>query len=535
MAIYHCSVKIISRTSGRSSVAAAAYRAAECLKNEYDGIEHDFTRKNWVEYKKIILPDNAPSEYIDRSTLWNAVEMIEKSQDSQLAREFEVALPVEFTKEQQIEVVETFVKNYLVAKGMIADIAIHNPPKTNDRHQPIDKDGNVTRDVNKMQFINPHAHILCTVRPLDEQGKWTKKSEVEYLCKRDDIEKAFTASEFKTAKEEGWEKQYRYYEGRKMVYYTASEAEVRGLKRVNRTPKTTPFGRRNQIAESWNAKDRVFEWRKQWEKTVNDKFMSIQSDIRIDSRSFKDQGREDELATIHMGTAALNMEKRADREIKEGKSEDEVVRSDIGNINRQIKEHNRFIREFKEKFNNMTMKAKQLVHDVAKRLDAIRNKITENRNKESELTKHYNYIKMTLDSQKEAINRYNDKVKEIDEKNKHSEDKIDLLNNELKRCSFLQIKKKSDIERQIKTEEDNIKNRNEYKQSLARRYNFVTDEDIRRVENENVKNSKDLEQLSMSINEIKSEKEKLMSEYNAMMQESEQLVNDKVISKSRYH
>lgn len=62
---------------------------------------------------------------------------------------------------------------------MVADIAIHNPPKTNDRHQPIDKDGNVTRDVNEMQFVNPHAHILCTVRPMDEMGVWEKKSEVE--------------------------------------------------------------------------------------------------------------------------------------------------------------------------------------------------------------------------------------------------------------------------------------------------------------------------------------------------------------------
>ena len=101
MAIYHCSVQIIGRNAGRSSVAAAAYRAGEKLVNEYDGIEHDFTRKNWVEFTEIILPDNAPKEYSDRSTLWNAVEMAEKSKDAQLCREFELALPIEMTREQE--------------------------------------------------------------------------------------------------------------------------------------------------------------------------------------------------------------------------------------------------------------------------------------------------------------------------------------------------------------------------------------------------------------------------------------------------
>lgn len=306
MAIYHCSVKIIGRNAGRSAVAAAAYRSAECLINEYDGIEHDFTKKNWVDFTEIILPENAPEEYQDRSTLWNAVELVEKSKDAQLAREFEVALPTELTREQQIEVVEAFVRDNLTSQGMIADIAIHNPPKTNDRHQPVDKDGNVTRNVEEMQFGNPHAHILCTVRPLDEQGRWEKKSEVEYLCKKNGEERAFTALEYRKAKEDGWEKQYRYYEGKRKIYYTPFEAKEKKLERVNRTPKTTPYGRKNKIVEYWNSKDRIFEWRQNWEKTVNDEFASMQSEVRIDSRSFRDQGRENEVPTLHMGTAAIN-------------------------------------------------------------------------------------------------------------------------------------------------------------------------------------------------------------------------------------
>lgn len=91
MAIYHCTCKIISRGKGRSAVGSAAYRSGEKLKNEYDGIEHDYTKKGGVVYSEVMLCENAPKEYKDRSTLWNAVERIEKNSSAQLAREYEVA------------------------------------------------------------------------------------------------------------------------------------------------------------------------------------------------------------------------------------------------------------------------------------------------------------------------------------------------------------------------------------------------------------------------------------------------------------
>jgi len=98
VAIYHLSIKIISRgKGGRSAVAAAVYRAAEKITNEYDGVTHDYTRKGGVVHAEILLPDNAPAEYKDRAVLWNAVEQAEKAKNSQLAREIELALPVELT------------------------------------------------------------------------------------------------------------------------------------------------------------------------------------------------------------------------------------------------------------------------------------------------------------------------------------------------------------------------------------------------------------------------------------------------------
>jgi len=94
MAIYHLSIKIIGRGKGKSSVAAAAYRAAEKIKSEYDGIINDYTRKGGVVHTEILLPDHAPAEYADRAVLWNAVERVEKAKNAQLAREIEIALPL---------------------------------------------------------------------------------------------------------------------------------------------------------------------------------------------------------------------------------------------------------------------------------------------------------------------------------------------------------------------------------------------------------------------------------------------------------
>ena len=129
VAVYHLHLKIISRSDGRSAVAAAAYRAGEKITNEYDGMEHDYTRKRGVIHKEIMLPANAPPEYADRAVLWNAVEKIEKAKNAQLAREAEIALPAELTKEQNLSLIRDYVKRHFVDQGMCADIAIHDTGK----------------------------------------------------------------------------------------------------------------------------------------------------------------------------------------------------------------------------------------------------------------------------------------------------------------------------------------------------------------------------------------------------------------------
>ena len=157
MAIYHCSIKIIKRSQGRSAVAAAAYRSGQKLTNEWDGITHDYTKKGGVVYSEILLPAHALREFFDRATLWNSVEEIEKSRNAQLAREIEIALPAELDRKDQITLVRTYVLNTFVASGMCADFSLHDKG-----------DG------------NPHAHILLTIRPLTERGEWGAKCRKEY-------------------------------------------------------------------------------------------------------------------------------------------------------------------------------------------------------------------------------------------------------------------------------------------------------------------------------------------------------------------
>ena len=148
---------------------------------------------------------------------------------------------------------------------------------------------------------NPHAHILLTVRPLDEQGRWQYKTEKEYLCVRNGEERGFTAAEFKTAQAEGWEKQYPYYvDKKKKEYLPPSEAEARGLVRADKHPKSTRYGRQNPISERWNSEEQLVSWRVAWADVTNRYLESSGREERIDHRSNAARGL-DEIPTIHEG------------------------------------------------------------------------------------------------------------------------------------------------------------------------------------------------------------------------------------------
>ena len=263
MAIYHLCIKIISRGKGKSAVAASAYRSGEKIKNEYDGILHDFTRKGGIAHTEILLPQNAPQEFSDRGILWNSVEKIEKSKNSQLAREIEVALPKELDREKQINLVREYVKENFVKVGMCADIAIHDK-----------NDG------------NPHCHILLTMRPLNEDTTWGAKSKKEYILDENGEKVKLKNGNYKTRK-------------------------------INTT--------------DWNEQYKAEEWRKAWADITNKYLEENSIQDKVDHRSYQRQGIE-QIPTIHLGVSATQMEKKG-------------IATDRGNINREIKHHNKILRE----------------------------------------------------------------------------------------------------------------------------------------------------------------------------------------------
>ena len=147
MAIYHLSMKIISRSSGYSAVASAAYRSGSLMLDERTGLTHDYTRKSGVAEAVILTPATAPAWCTNRAELWNAVEKAECRKNSQLAREIELAIPRELPQDAARETVLAFVRENFVSQGMIADVAFHHMDKT-----------------------NPHAHIMLTTRAIGPAG-----------------------------------------------------------------------------------------------------------------------------------------------------------------------------------------------------------------------------------------------------------------------------------------------------------------------------------------------------------------------------
>lgn len=147
IAIYHFHVKMVSRGKGKSAVGKAAYISGEKIKNEFDGIVHDYRKKKEIVHKEILLPENAPQKFKKRSVLWNAVEKSETRKNSQTARDIDAALPVELSRAEQIDLVRNFCNQYFVSSGMCIDFAIHDK-------------GNG----------NPHIHILLTTRHVDKNG-----------------------------------------------------------------------------------------------------------------------------------------------------------------------------------------------------------------------------------------------------------------------------------------------------------------------------------------------------------------------------
>ena len=383
MAIYHLEAKIVSRGAGRSAVAAAAYLSCSRMLNEYDGVQHDYTRKQGLGWRQVFLPATAPAEWQDRETLWNAVEETETAKDSRLAREFVAALPIELSREEQIQLLQDFIKEQFVADGMCADAAIHDPYPPGH---------------------NPHAHILLTVRPLDEKGKWQYKTEKEYLCVKGGEERGFTAAEFKQAQADGWEKQYQYKVGKKKVYMTPSAAQAQGYERISKYPKSTKYGRQNPITERWNSDEQLVLWRQAWADVTNLHLERTGHEERIDHRSHAERGLL-ERPTVHEGVVARAMEKKG-------------IISDRCELNRQIKADNALLRELKAEIKKLAAMIARTVPTIAEGLEKLRSRVLIFCYQLSHIRSGKSHIQKSLAVWKPELECYTGLVQQIKEKSK---------------------------------------------------------------------------------------------------------------------
>ena len=332
MAIYHLSIKIISRGKGKSAVAAASYRSGEKIKNEYDGIVHDFTRKGGIAHTEILLPQNAPQEFSDRGTLWNSVEKIEKSKNSQLAREIEIALLKELNREKQIELVREYVKENFVKVGMCADIALHDK-----------NDG------------NPHAHILLTMRPLNEDKTWGAKSKKEYILDENGEKVKLKNGNYKTRK-------------------------------INTV--------------DWNEQDKAEEWRKTWADITNKYLEENSIQEKVDHRSYQRQGIE-EIPTIHLGVSASQMEKKG-------------IATDRGNINREIRKQNRLLQEIKLRIKALMRWIRGIGKEEKAETDKLKSTLPP---KENLLSVFENLIRKNADNHNTDLEQYIESYQFLKEKN----------------------------------------------------------------------------------------------------------------------
>mgnify|MGYP005758946261 CR=1 FL=1 len=372
---------MVSRGAGRSAVAASAYLSCSRMLNDYDGVQHDYTRKQGLAWQAVFLPPMAPPEWQDREKLWNAVEEAEKTKDSRLAREFVAALPIELSHQQQIELLQDFIREQFVDEGMCADVAIH------------DTDGH-----------NPHAHILLTVRPLDEHGKWQYKTEKEYLCVKDGEEQGFTAAEFKQAQADGWEKQYQYKVGKKKVYMAPSAAQAQGYERVSKYPKSTKYGRQNPITEHWNSDEQLVLWRAAWADVANRHLERTGHEERIDHRSHAERGLL-ERPTVHEGVVARAMEKKG-------------IISDRCELNRQIKADNALLRELRGQVKKLAQAVKNTIPALAEAMENLRKNLLLFCYQLGYLRKGKERLNASLNTLRPALTQYNQLAKDIRNKMK---------------------------------------------------------------------------------------------------------------------
>ena len=471
--------KAISRGTGRSAVAAAAYISCSRIYNDYDGVQHDYTRKQGLVWQQIFLPDMAPAEWAGREILWNAVEEAEKTKDSRLAREFVVALPVELSRDERIALLTDFIQVNFVAEGMCADVCIH------------DTDGH-----------NPHAHIMLTVRPLTKDGKWQHKTEKEYLCIKDGEERGFTATEFKSAQSEGWEKQYQYRVGKKKVYMPPAQADAQGYERISKYPKSTKYGRQNPISERWNSEEQLVLWREAWADVTNRFLERAGSQERVDHRSHAERGL-DEQPTIHEGVVARALEQKG-------------IISDRCELNRQIKTDNALLRELKSLVKKLVDAVKNTIPAIADAMETVRQKMIIFRYQLLHIGAGKKHFLDTLQVVRPDVKRYEDVVQQLKSKIRERRTLLD----EKKNVPVIRVFRHRELAQKIATLTEDIEELKTEKTYLLKQFNCADNHGMDKIKQHIASMKSSLETLNQQEAKCADALEAALAQYTELQQEA---------------
>lgn len=312
------------------------------------------------------------------------METTEKTKDSRLARQLIVALPIELGQDDWLLLLRGFIQAECVDKGMCADFAIHDP----DGH-------------------NPHAHIMVTMRPLDAHGKWQSKTQKEYLCRKADEERGFTAQEFLQAKEDGWEKQYKYRSAAGVSAWLTPTQAARepGWERCSKQPKAAKFGRQNPLCARWNSPEQLLDWREAWADAVNRALEEKQQSARVTHLSHAALGL-DEQPTVHEGSQARSLELQG-------------IKADRCELNRQIRADNKLLRELKAQLAKLSKVVENTVEHIAETLERLRSslimlqyRLLVNRKRADARKRQVNYYRPILQDYHVVVQQLADKKSE---------------------------------------------------------------------------------------------------------------------------
>ena len=468
MAIYRCSVSSISRGQGRSAVAAAAYRSGEELHSDYTGLTHDYRGKHYIEKKEILLPENAPSEWLDRETLWNSVEAAERSSDGKLATEIMVALPRELNQEQREKLVYDFCDD-LRKKGMIVDYAVHCPPDMDDLKRPVDEFGFPTTDPSKMQF-NPHSHIMIPIRPLDNNGNFIKsKSTSEYLCKNPETGETRRLIQKELTENEGFEKMYPCMVDGQKAYLTPTELKKKNIERTSRFPLKTRHGRPDPEYSYRMSKDFVTNIRKNWEKFANEALADAGLEERIDCRSYKDQGSS-KVSEPHLGPIVTKMSRRVRRLEAEGKVVPEALRSDIAEVAKEIRKHNHMIDHYERQMKE--------ADDYADRLTIIKKLWISEKCHSKQLEDYIQKLSPELESLEARLTQFRTSSIKIQKKIGSTIFKKEDLEEQLQSTPALLIPVRKKLNDQIKTQDELLTSYQKELNDLRNIYGYMDEKKI---------------------------------------------------------